>query len=267
MRHASHRHTHAALRWLLLTGAAAARIAAAQAGAVETGVVQTSLQQAMLRSAPPVVATGNAVDETVTAPPSTSVEAALQQIAAQAGVVFTGSVSAVQAEVGGGARVTFQVERGLRGVASGAEYRVHVSAWAGGASRFYPGERALFLLTTPSVAGFSAPVMGERGIVPLSGDALVGNVDLQWVAADVQRGAPITLEVAPSVHAAVLTLSAAQAPASAAGATSSDSLTLPDVHAIDRDLVLDLLRFATSSPGAGPGQVSSGQARSGQTRS
>ena len=181
---------------------------------------------------------------------------ALQELAAQAAVIFTGSVVQVEAEASGGALVKFTVERGIRGVTSGAGYSMHVSAWAGASERYYPGERALFLLTAPSAAGYSAPVMGERGVVPLSGDALVGSLDLRWIAADVQRGTPAadrsSNNAAQLRSAAVVAVGVASANTlqeSAPTASTTSSLTMPDVHAIDRDLVLDLLRAGAAATG------------------
>lgn len=214
-------------------------------------MAQTSLQQAMLRVAPAAAGSGSA-DGSVAASPCTDIASALQQVASQAAVAFTGSVAALQVDPVGGARVTFQVEQGVRGVASGASYTARVSAWAGGADRFYTGERALFLLTAPSVSGFSAPVMGERGIVPLSGDTLVGNLDLRWIAADVQRGSTFAAKSvtgAPLLRAATTVLASDTSAATPPAADVANSLTLPDVHAIDRDLVLDLLRTAQPATG------------------
>ena len=174
--------------------------------------------------------------------PPSNVADALQQVARQAAVVFTGSVLSVTGDATGGATVRFAVEQGVRGVASGGGYTMHVSAWTGGAERYFPGERALFLLTAPSAAGYSAPVMGERGIVPLSGDALVGNLDLRWIATGVQRArpgaSPVTQTAAVRIAAGEKLSASASAPAIA---------TVPDVHSIDRDLVLGLLRSAHTS--------------------
>lgn len=207
---------------------------------------QMSVQQAMLRSQAVPMATPAAAAPA----PARNVADALQSIAMQAGVVFTGAVVETRPDGADGAFVSFHVERGVRGVASGATYTAHISAWAGGSGRYPVGQRALFLLTAPSVAGFSAPVMGERGIVPLSGDSLVGNLDLRWIAADVQRVPSSSANRARSAQA----LAAAEAPATAnahslasgnAAAVEQGSPALgglPDVQAIDRDLVLDLLR-------------------------
>lgn len=212
-------------------------------------MAQISLQQAMLRAP---VTTSAAGDDSVAAfSPATSVAGALQEVARQAAVIFTGSVSSVTPDPAGGAKITFAVEQGVRGVASGSRYTMHVTAWGGGAERYFPGERALFLLTAPSAAGYSAPVMGERGIVPQSGDALVGNLDLRWIATDVQRAQESLGQgelMSASVRSASVTaMAAAPQPAdvkSEQGSTPSTvSLAgMPDVHAIDRDLLLDLLR-------------------------
>ncbi|WP_419804555.1 hypothetical protein [Terriglobus sp.] len=211
-------------------------------------MAQNSLQQATLQPSANTVAG----DETAASAPSNSIASALQQLAGQAAIIFTGTVATVVADANGGAQVKFIVEQGVRGVASGTGYTMHASPWAGGAERFYPGERALFLLTAPSASGYSAPVMGERGVAPLSGDALVGNLDLRWVATDVQRGAQAqdgrsaaSAQVrSAAVSAGMEPANAAIKPAQNAGPVADPASTsaMPDVHAIDRDLVLDLLR-------------------------
>lgn len=215
---------------------------------------QITLEQAMLRTTSPA---SPAYSEPETAT-STSVAEAFEQLAGQASVIFTGSVAAVQPDSSGSATVKFTVESGVRGVASGAGYTMLVSAWAGGAERYYTGERALFLLTAPSVSGYSAPVMGERGIVPLTGDVLVGNLDLRWVGADVQRGTPAQSEIRSTAKMRIATLADDAGPlsiasqASPASAAASSAFPLPDVRAIDRGLILDLLRTgktATSEKG------------------
>ena len=227
-------------------------MAATLACSVATAAAQTGLQRPMLPSSAQWIESGEG-----TAPaPATSVASALQELAAQARVIFTGSVVQVDADTAGGALVRFRVERGIRGVHSGAEYRMRVSAWAGGAERYHPGERALFLLTAPSVSGYSAPVMGEHGIVPLSGDTLVGNLDLRWIATDVLRGTPGSDQGrndAGQLRSAAVLASGA-APSSTTGklqqdVTTTTPLAMPDVHAIDRDLILDLLRNGTAATG------------------
>ena len=212
---------------------------------------QVTVQQAMLRAS----AAGLLPGSDAGVAPTTNVAAALQQLAGQAAVIFTGSVATVKADASGAAQVEFTVERGVRGVSSGSRYSVNVSAWAGGAERYYAGERALFLLTAPSVSGYSAPVMGERGVVPLSGDTLVGNLDLRWIASDVQRGMQVAAQsVITSPQRPAAASAAAEVPGAATPETLQQDTTpatapnaLPDVRAIDRDLVLDLLR----SSGAG----------------
>lgn len=206
----------------------------------------------------PLPSTPGAADDAAAAP-STSVANALQQLAGQASVIFTGTVVSTTPDTLGGAKVKFAVEKGVRGVASGATYIMQISAWGGGVERFYPGERALFLLTAPSVAGYSAPVMGERGVVPLSGDALVGDLDLRWIATDVQRGSPSqdsSDSPTAQVHSAAVVAAGVILPSTAKtleqstpATTTVSSAALPDVQAIDRDLVLDLLHDGAAIAG------------------
>ena len=199
--------------------------------------------------------------ETAASAPSTTVASALQEVAGQAAVIFTGTVATVVADSNGGAKVKFLVEQGIRGVATGAGYTMRASHWAGGAERYYTGERALFLLTAPSASGYSAPVMGERGVVPLSGDALVGNLDLRWIATDVRRG--MQAQDSSSIGAAQVRSAAVSVGVDPGSAgiqpvqiaapvpPSANNAVMPDVHAIDRDLVLDLLRTGGVAAGQG----------------
>lgn len=196
-------------------------------------------------------------------PPQT-VENALQEIASQAAVIFAGSVAEIDAPADGTVTITFAVEEGLRGVSSGDVYRMRVSTWAGGAERYHVGERALFLLHAPSAAGFSSPVGGERGIVPLAGDAVSGSVDLRWVATGVLRAASAlsgaqvaAAAVAVSPAAAIMGADTNEAAQPAEAMLRSSNVLGHDMHAIDRDLVTGMLRTWNTAAA----KQSAGQAR------
>ncbi len=226
MRHAAQRYS---LAFLLFLSSALA-------------TAQVSLQQAAkLKSA-------QTAEDSLPTPPQT-VESALQRLALQAAIIFTGSVTRVTGKPNGG-EVEFAVEQGLRGVASGSIYRIRVSTWGGGVQRYTAGRRALFLLYAPSAAGFSSPVNGEEGIVPLSGDALVGSMDLRWIATGVARNVTIQSDrlqepvvkrqasvAVPFTDATIQTIQNVDARSQLA----ISNVTGQDVHAIDRDLIIGML--------------------------
>jgi hypothetical protein len=116
-----------------------------------------------------------------------STEAALQSMFAEAAVVFTGEVIYVHAE-GGFMEVRFRVDDAVRGVRSGAVYvlREWSGLWTDGA-RYRVGDRRLMLLHAASAAGLASPVGGADGVIPVSGDAVSGEVDLRWIATLVVR--------------------------------------------------------------------------------
>jgi hypothetical protein len=147
-------------------------------------------------------------------PPST-VEAALHTLSDAAGVIFTGEVVRIL-PVGGDAgslgsvEVEFQIENAVRGCASGDRYilREWAGLWSAAEVRYRVGQRMLMLLRTPGPSGFSSPVGGMDGAIPirgvtsdLTGGGLVSGasaappvemVDLRWVGAQVvQPAAPL----------------------------------------------------------------------------
>jgi hypothetical protein len=125
---------------------------------------------------------------------------ALHQMADRAGVIFVGRVAGVQRRDGGGAasgvvEVTFEVDQAVRGCAVGAPFvlREWAGLWEGDDQRYRVGQRLLMLLHAPNGAGFSSPVDGMDGAIPVvrgGGAPLLANssarvappaVDLRWV--------------------------------------------------------------------------------------
>lgn len=110
-----------------------------------------------------------------TAPPQTTDEA-LQLLADAAGVIFTGTVTAVRriaAATPGAAGVVeidFAVTDAVRGV-TGSTYtlREWAGLWPANDRPFAPGQRYLMLLHTPNAAGLSSPVGGPDGAIPIHG--------------------------------------------------------------------------------------------------
>jgi len=109
------------------------------------------------------------------APPATTQDA-LHAMAAQAGVIFTGQVTAVRriAAAGGSSgvvQIDFAVDDAILGVASGSTYTLR--EWAGlapaGDLPYQPGRRYLMLLYAPGPSGLSSPVGGPDGAIPIYG--------------------------------------------------------------------------------------------------
>jgi hypothetical protein len=87
----------------------------------------------------------------------------------RAGYIFSGTVKSVERlnpHANGVAvmRITFHVDRGLRGTVTGQTLVIH--EWAGlwqGGERYQPGERVMLFLYPPSKLGLTSPVGGECG--------------------------------------------------------------------------------------------------------
>jgi hypothetical protein len=132
-------------------------------------------------------------------------------MAALAGVIFAGQVTAVRRPIGyagspqgaaeGIVEVEFRVDAAVRGATAGSVFvlKEWAGLWAGGIDRYRVGERLLLFLHSPNAQGMSSPIDGMDGAVPLegngtapgAGDAFttVGTwmVDLRWLQAQVLR--------------------------------------------------------------------------------
>lgn len=114
--------------------------------------------------------------------PPTTTEAALHALFRSAGVVFTGEVLSIDRD-GGSVRIVWRVDNAVRGVSSGTYTQTEWSGlWAESGPRYVIGERALVLLHAPSAVGYSSPVGGADGIVPLRGNDASSTMDLRWIA-------------------------------------------------------------------------------------
>jgi hypothetical protein len=149
--------------------------------------------QAQIRTLAEVLAQQRAVRPIELAPQevvesSVSPEAALKGMADAAGVVFTGELAAIR-KGDGWVEMDWRVEEGVLGVGNGTIYvqREWSGLWASGDERYRVGQHAIVMLYAPSAAGFSSPVAGMDGVIPLRGDAVTGSVDLRWVMARVMR--------------------------------------------------------------------------------
>ena len=190
--------------------------------------------------------------------PDQSLPDALVHMAAQAAIIFTGEVTAVDQRAGV-VEVSFRVESAVRGATPGQQ--IHLWEWAGlwasGVPRYRRGQRLLVLLHAPSVAGFTSPVGGTDGLIPVHGDAATGVADLRWIATRVQRAGmsagqgktPVRLRPLQPEHAAAASLARAIPPAAAAADGNS---------AVSCALVLELLRAASGAPSSASAGTSSG---------
>ncbi len=191
-----------------------------------------------------------------------STEAALRTLADQAAIIFRGEVLSIQQD-GNAVRIDIRVDDGIRGAVTGQAYslREWSGLWVAGGQRYHVGQRALFLLHEPSAGGFSSPVGGSDGIIPMAGDDVSSAVDLRWVAARVARTVATRADNAPdgvvtgsaTIYAAHGTV--APTAAHAAGATANGvawpadatngNVLGPDLRSIDSNLVTGLLRAWT----------------------
>ena len=125
----------------------------------------------MLRYPPPVEAmrlplSPNLPRQSPVAPDT----AAFEKIVGAAGIIFSGHVTSVghvplpSGQAPASTAITFQVDRGIRGISAGQILTIHEWAglWAGG-ERYRVGERVLLFLYAPSKLGFSSPVAGAMG--------------------------------------------------------------------------------------------------------
>ncbi len=186
-------------------------------------------------------------------------EAALRSLADEAAIVFRGEVLSIQAEANT-MRIDLHVEDGIRGVVTGQTFTLREwgGLWTASSRRYHTGQRALFLFHEPSAGGFSSPVGGADGIIPVTGDDVSSAADLRWVAARVARTVTTRQDNAPdgvvyaagtvyATQGAVAATAAHQASAAANGvawpadATKGNVLG-PDLRSIDSNLVSGLLR-------------------------
>ena len=89
------------------------------------------------------------------------------QIAAPAGLIFSGTVTAVSPASAKGSfstAITFKVNRAIRGVSAGRNLTIHEWAglWSRG-ERYRVGEQVFLFLYTPSRLGLTSPVAGGMG--------------------------------------------------------------------------------------------------------
>jgi len=138
---------------------------------VEDRVPVHAAQLGRLRVSPPIQP--GRIARPPTLPPQSPVlpgSAVFQQIVNAAGTIFSGRVTSVgqipssPGESHASTVVTFRVEHGLRGIATGEILTIH--EWAGlwrSGERYQVGESVLLFLYPPSKLGLTSPVAGAMG--------------------------------------------------------------------------------------------------------
>ena len=203
---------------------------------------QMNLQEALQRRG--AISAAMPVGPATPATPANLAEA-LAKMVSQAPVIFVGEVVTVR-EKTRAVEIEFHVETALRGAEANKTYtlREWPGLWVASDRRYRVGQRAIVLLHAPSAAGYSSPVGGGDGILPLEGNAVTGKVDLRWLATRVERSVAATGE-ADVRSTAVRPVAEAQSSQTAARAVQPDNL--------DCTLVLNMLRSLTAGQ-SGPGK-------------
>jgi hypothetical protein len=137
------------------------------------------------------------------ATPETTMGGVLRRLTAGSGVVFLGRVRKIafattpMADMQSGTvTITLDVLEPIAGNV-GSTYSLHEwsGLWTMGRERYHVGQRAVFFLHAPGAAGFSSPVGGMQGVVPLIPTTADASpmLDIRWLATRVQRsaGSPI----------------------------------------------------------------------------
>jgi len=144
--------------------------------------------------------------------PAASTTALLQQMEAQSGRIFLGTVTSIRLagaaenaavpEWPDGSRVveiTIAVEECVAGCKAGSVVmREWASMWRGRPHRYVVGQRAVWILYPENAAGVTSPVRGMLGVLPVriattstAGSKVAKqNVDLRWVQSQVLRAMP-----------------------------------------------------------------------------
>lgn len=153
----------------------------------------------------------------VQTPAALTVDAALRHASNKAAVVFVGTVTAIHRSDDAGAagvvEIEFQVEEAVRGCAAGQPFllREWSGLWLANGARYTIGRRLLMLLHAPGTSGFSSPVDGMNGAIPVraggsavtaanaSAQASEPVLDLRWIATRVSRPTVYRAPHAPAV--------------------------------------------------------------------
>ena len=141
---------------------------------------------------------GQAASAQSAAAPQTSLTDELDSLATRAGAVFAGQVVSIE-RYGSVVEIGFRVEQPVLGpVGASFTLREWAGMWPQGQFRYFVGERALVFLRQASAAGFSSPVDGADGVVPVvvKGSNAPELLDIRRLAAAILRapGTPLPTE-------------------------------------------------------------------------
>jgi len=152
---------------------------------------------------------------------SATADGVIEEMAAAAGVIFAGQVTAVRRPIGfagsgedaaeGFVEVEFRVDLAVRGPTMGSVYtlREWAGLWNASGGRFRVGQRLLVFLYAPDANGLGSPVRGLDGVLPLRGGGVAPGpnditsaaaqwmVDLRWVQAQAVRSRVMLPEPEP----------------------------------------------------------------------
>jgi len=86
------------------------------------------------------------------------------QITRRSGYIFAGTVLTVERTAGDSVKITFHIDRGIRGVRTGANLTIREwsGLWSVG-ERYRQGQRVMLFLYKPSKLGLTSPVGGSLG--------------------------------------------------------------------------------------------------------
>ena len=187
--------------------------------------------------------------EPLPTPPET-VDGALKEMADQAAIIFVGEVIQIRRKEGV-VEIDWHVEEAVCGVVVGTTFtqREWSGLWAGEAARYEVGQHSLLMLHAPSAAGFSSPVSGMDGVLPVRGNAISGTVDLRWMATHIVRGERSASSVGLQAVRPMASLLQRQEIATAPTMQNENISNEPD-GTLERPLVMDMLKAWTLT-GAG----------------
>lgn len=104
--------------------------------------------------------------------PSAGSSLSLEQIASRAGLIFSGTVQAIEPDGDSVTSVTFKVEEGIRGARP--DETVTIREWAGPLragtpGRYRVGEKVLVFFHSAAPNGLTSPVGGSAGVIRFGG--------------------------------------------------------------------------------------------------
>ncbi|HWB32471.1 MAG TPA: hypothetical protein VG714_04795 [Acidobacteriaceae bacterium] len=172
------------------------------------------------------------------APPATASDA-LHQMADQAGIIFTGQVTAIRHPRStpgstGVVEIDFAVTDSVLGPASGSVYtlREWAGLWPANDTPFAVGRRYLMLLHAPGASGLSSPVGGQDGAIPILGAGPAAQpqaFDTRTAAASPEIAAPAPVSYSASrspARSALRIATISDTPTTSGGRTPSAALTI-----------------------------------------